>query len=35
MGSYGKNNKIFFLEATNMNKPKLYMNDHWMVPYKV
>lgn len=30
----GKFNQKFFLETTNMNEPKLYINAHWMVPYK-
>lgn len=27
--------QIFFLESTNMIKPKLYINGQWMVTYKV
>jgi hypothetical protein len=32
---YWKMNKSIFLETINMIKPKLYINGHLMVPYKV
>jgi hypothetical protein len=32
---YGRMNKSFFLETTIIIQPKLYMNGHWMVHYKV
>ena len=31
----GKCSNAFFSETTNMIKAKLYMNDHWMVLYKL
>jgi hypothetical protein len=31
----GKCSYAFFSETTNMIKAKLYMNDHWMVIYKL
>ena len=31
----GKCSNSFFSETTNMIKAKLYMNDHWMVIYKL
>ena len=31
----GKCSNAFISETTNMIKPKLYMNAHWMVLYKV
>jgi hypothetical protein len=31
----GKCSNAFFSETTNMIKAKLYMNDHWVVLYKL
>jgi hypothetical protein len=31
----GKCSNVFFSEASNMIKAKLYMNVHWMVLYKL
>jgi hypothetical protein len=31
----GKYSNVFFSEATNMIKAKMYMNVHWMVLYKL
>jgi hypothetical protein len=31
----GKCSNAFFSETTNIIKAKLYMNVHWMVPYKL
>lgn len=28
-------NKSFFLDTSNMIEHKLYINDHWMIPYIV
>jgi hypothetical protein len=30
----GKCSNAFFSETTNMIKTKVYMNIHWMIPYK-
>jgi hypothetical protein len=35
LDSMGKCSNAFFSETTNMIKAKLYMNDHWMVLYKL
>jgi len=32
---YGKIKKCFFSETRNLIEPKLNMNNHWMVPYKI
>jgi hypothetical protein len=35
LNTMGKCSNAFFSETTNMIKAKLYMNVHWMVPYKL
>jgi hypothetical protein len=35
LDTMGKCSNAFFSETTNIIKAKLYMNVHWMVPYKL